>query len=89
MGNHFTILHEDTSKPNSRGITYTKKPFVPSGKVYTEADVILYFNSWNIFSQAPVHSNLAFFWVKVVNKEAIDKKLQQISYINQPNPIIF
>ena len=48
-------------------------PSVPSGKVNTGAKVSLSFNNWKIFSHDSDHLNLDFFWVKVINGDAINE----------------
>ena len=66
---YFTMLYDNTIKTYSRSITINDKP---SGKFKTRVEVSLSFNSWKPFSQAFIHSNFTFFWVRVVNGEAID-----------------
>ena len=69
----FAVLHEHTSYNQSEGIIINHKPFGILWKGQHPSEGDLYFNNWKLFSQDFDHSNLGFFWVKAVNRDAIDK----------------
>ena len=62
---HLTMLHTDST------LTYYK-PMVPYNKVNIRVEVILSLNSWKLIWQASDHSNIIFFWVSVVKRDAVD-----------------
>ena len=77
-------------KTTQEASQYSTKPFVPSCKVKTEAEVSLSFKIWKLLSHASVHSNVTLFWVKFVKVHEMDTSTSTnvVYYITKPNKFL-